>query len=319
MKVTKTLMDWIRNTITRQRAKQFDSRLYLALYPFYAQVYFHNNSKYIVIDGKEGTGKSTLAIKIAQTIDEQFTMEKVNLDFFQFHSQITYGPRKQAIIYDEASTGLLGRTSMTKIATTLIKTLQVSRAKNLFMLLCIPNFFMIDSYIRNHRVDALIHIDQRGSYWFYDEHKVKDLLDKGLKNYNFKQVKPTYMGYFTKDLPYPLKWEDYEAKKHDHMDQILRHMNEELKDKQIIQDIKEMPNKTLLLKEQYEKNRKIALSDIAKIVGIKPSTLRLHVKQGKIVTSRIQHYHYVEQDEALRYLKEKYGVELDGDELRRRL
>ncbi len=87
---------------------------------------------------------------------------------------------------------------MTKTNTTLVQALMISRAKNYIIVLCIPNFFMLDKYIRDHRVNCLIHITKRGKYWFYDRNKAEQLSKKGYKFMNHTAEKYLFRGDFNK-------------------------------------------------------------------------------------------------------------------------
>ena len=90
------------------------------------------------------------------------------------------------------------------------------RSKNLFVILCIPNFFELDRYPAMHRSTGLIHINKRRSFGSYDYKKKKQLYLVGKKTYSYI-TSPSFIGAFTKY--FPLNQEEYEAKKQEAISQ----------------------------------------------------------------------------------------------------
>lgn len=165
---------------------------------------------FVLYVGKEGYGKSTLAIQDAYYCDPTFNLDRVCFTIDQFLEQVEKADRYQAIVFDETMGYLSSRQSSSKFNKILIKVMSEMRSKNLFVFLCIPNFFIMDWYVAYHRTSGMIRIHQRGRFGSYDYNKKKDLFMKGRRNYDYC-VPPNFYGVFTKY--FPLDKEAYEAKK----------------------------------------------------------------------------------------------------------
>lgn len=167
-----------------------------------------------VVDGMEGGGKSTLAIQAALFLDPTFCMDRIVFDAEEFERAVLKAGKYQAIVYDEAITGLYSREAMQYINTALTKLLAQIRQKNLFIFILIPSFYDIDKYVAMWRSRGLFHIYtknfERGYFAFFDYEKKKDLYIVGKKYYNYKVERPSFRGRYTKYNPFE---GEYRAKK----------------------------------------------------------------------------------------------------------
>ena len=84
------------------------------------------------------------------------------------------------------------------------------RSKNLFVILCIPNFFELDRYVAMHRSTGLLHIYKRGNFGAYNYKTKKKMYLVGKKYYSYS-VPPDFIGRFTQFFPLPK--DAYELKK----------------------------------------------------------------------------------------------------------
>jgi len=169
-----------------------------------------------VYDGPEGSGKSTKAIQDAYYCDNTLILDRVVFTPYAFQKSVTSAKPYQAVVYDEAYTGLSSRATMSLINRTLIKMLAEIRQKNLFIFVVMPTFFDLDKYVALWRSRALIHIYtgpdfKRGFFAFYNVDKKKDLYINGKKYYSYAHPKPNFTGRFTGD--FPLDKEEYKKKK----------------------------------------------------------------------------------------------------------
>jgi hypothetical protein len=142
----------------------------------------HKNDKdcILAIDGKEGTGKSTLGLQLCKFVDNSFNLNRVVFTPEEFKQAIYDAKNGQAIMYDEAFTGFSSRASLSGINRMLISLIMQIRQKNLFIVIILPTIFLLDKYISLFRTRALIHVyenkGRRGFYNVYSEKKKRRLI-----------------------------------------------------------------------------------------------------------------------------------------------
>lgn len=160
----------------------------------------------IIVDGTEGGGKSTLAIQGACYLDPDFNLDRVCFSPEEFEKKVIKAQKYQAIIYDEAVTGLYSRETMQFINIALTKLLAQIRQKNLFIFVVVPTFFDLDKYVSMWRARALLHVYtkgfSRGRFQFFSSQKKKELYALGKKYYNYRGVKPNFQGRYTRYNPF---------------------------------------------------------------------------------------------------------------------
>jgi len=167
-------------------------------------------------DGNEGSGKSVKAMQDAFYCDPTLTLDRVVFTPYQLRKAIMTANQYQAVIYDEAYTGLSSRATMSLINRTLISMLAEIRQRNLFVFVVMPCFFDLDKYVALWRSRALVHVYtgdnfQRGFFSFYNVDKKKELYLLGKKFYSYSRPKPNFFGRFTNH--YVLNEEEYRKKK----------------------------------------------------------------------------------------------------------
>lgn len=169
----------------------------------------------IIIDGEEGTGKSSFASQIAYYVDRTFNMDRMCLTPDDFKRKIADANKGQAVVFDEAYTGLASRTALSDINKSLVEMMMEMRKKNLFVILCIPSFFYLEKYAALHRARALFHCYFKdgapGRYLVYNQKKMRQLYLVGKKkmSYNFPAVHKKCRFF----QAVPIDWEEYEKKK----------------------------------------------------------------------------------------------------------
>ncbi|MCK4522469.1 MAG: hypothetical protein KAU20_07890 [Nanoarchaeota archaeon] len=170
-----------------------------------------------IYDGAEGSGKSTKAIQDAFYFDPTLDNDRVVFTPKEFREAIMTAKPYQAVIYDEAYTGLSSRATMSLINRTLISMLAEIRQRNLFVCVVMPTFFDLDKYVALWRGRALIHVYtkdfQRGRFAFYNADKKKKLYIYGKKFYDYTNTSPNFRGRFTSYMP--IDEEAYKKKKRD--------------------------------------------------------------------------------------------------------
>jgi len=159
-----------------------------------------------VYDGAEGAGKSTKAIQDAYYCDPTLTLDRVAFTPFTFRDAILSAKKYQAVVYDEAYSGLSSRGAMSLVNKSLISMLTEIRQKNLFVFIVLPCYFDLDKYVALWRSRLLIHVYtgkgfKRGFFKFYNIERKKDMYMLGKKLYEYRKGKPNFKGRFTKYFP----------------------------------------------------------------------------------------------------------------------
>lgn len=166
---------------------------------------------FVVIDGKEGEGKTSLSFQIAMYLDPTFDLNRVAFTLDQFVDYVIKASKGQCIVFDETMGYLSSRRSQSKFNVKLVKIFSEMRSKNLFIILNIPSFFELDKYPAIHRSLCLFHVDRRGFFRGYGYEKKKLLYVNGKKYYSYKNPSANFRGRFVKYFPFDKQ--EYETKK----------------------------------------------------------------------------------------------------------
>ena len=153
-----------------------------------------NNTKrdedYVVlIDGYEGTGKSTLAQHIGRYLDNSLNLTKVCMTADDFKHQIINAKRFDCIIYDEAVMGLSSSDSITRIGRLLKSMMMQMRQKNLYVIIIIPTFFELNKYAVLSRAKGLFRTyknkGRKGFFVAYNQEDMKKRYLKGKRTHTY--------------------------------------------------------------------------------------------------------------------------------------
>lgn len=207
-----------------------------------------NYDRFILYCGREGYGKSTKALQDALYLDHTFNIDRVCFTPEQFLEAVEKAERFQAIVFDETVWALGSRDVMSRMKRVLIKIMSEMRSKNLFVLMCIPNFFMMDWYVAQHRSSALIYIYKRGCFASYNYPKKKELYMKGKKTHSYS-VSPNFICNFTKY--FPIDKEEYEKRKQEAINSFVAELQKSSRwreQRDIL--IKECINKRLMTEKE---------------------------------------------------------------------
>lgn len=232
-----------------------------------------------VVDGGEGSGKSVCAMQCAYFCDPKLKIESIVFTPAEFRNAILNSKPYQAIIYDEAYTGLSARATMTMINRTLVSMLAEIRQKNLFVFVVMPTFFDLDKYVALWRSRALINVYtgdsfERGYFKFFNKTRKKDLYIRGKKFYNYNKPDANFYGRFTKFLP--VDETEYKKKKRDAL-LIREKMNEEAQIRKEMQDA--IFERLMSLDE--EQLEKIPIHVRSQIIGISKPTYYVKLEKYK--------------------------------------
>jgi len=153
-----------------------------------------------IIDGTEGSGKSVLAQQLAKLLDPSFNIDRMCMSPKEFTKAVLSAKKGQCVVFDEAFTGLSSRASLTEINKLLVSLMMEMRQKNLYVIIVMPTFFLLDRYVALFRARGLIHVylknGKRGRWVYFNNKKKKLLYLQGKKLFNYSKPKSKFRGRF---------------------------------------------------------------------------------------------------------------------------
>ncbi len=163
-----------------------------------------------IIAGLPGAGKSNFAITLAKYFCPWFDHTYIAYTAEQFIELTNNCPKRSSVVLDESFASLNSKVGMSSDYLKVVNHLQLIRQKNLFILLCLPNFFDLNKGIAIYRTSHLFVIygkkfGDRGSFSAFDRDNKKMLYIKGQKYMNYNCVKPNFRGQFTKQKALPVE------------------------------------------------------------------------------------------------------------------
>lgn len=226
------------------------------------------------IDGRERSGKSTLAIQLAFYCDPTLDLSRIVFSAREFEKAVLNSKPFQAIIYDEAYTGMYSRSSMTLINKALNTMIAEIGQKNLFIFIVMPAFHDLDKQIAIWRTSALFHVYTkdftRGRYGVYTYKQKKSLYILGKKFYSYRDPKPLYLARFGAHMP--INETAYRAKKREALS-IRENKREATIDMSKVNDI--------LFQRLVGLGDKLTHTVKIEMLGIPPSTYYYKLKQWR--------------------------------------
>lgn len=220
------------------------------------------------VDGDEGQGKTEFACGtcyyIAHMTKRTYDTSRI---FFDLDELIKFASttKEQIIHFDEAVLGLLATNWQNKLQQKFIQLVMVARKKKHFIVLCIPKFHRLPSYVIEERAIGLVHVYSRGNIekgrFAYFTKKKKDLLYHEWRKRKTKNYRGLYSlrGSFPKVMEKIFteeEIEEYERKK----DEAILSINNEKKNNSKEEYFKKQRNLLLVVlkKELNLSNNKIS-------------------------------------------------------------
>lgn len=223
----------------------------------------------IIVDGYEGSGKSTFAQQIAKFVDPTLDLSMVCMTSNEFKKAIITAKPNQCVIYDEAVTGMTAGDTITRIGKLLKSMMMQMRQKNLFVIVIIPTIFELGKYTVLSRAKSFFHIyeskGRRGYFVGYNRKDLRNLYLFGRKNYSYK-VRSHFTGRFYSK--YVINEEEYRKKKAD----ALFAIDDEHETKE--KDSKYLKERNLMICDKYnqpEFNTILKLTAELKRIGLELS------------------------------------------------
>lgn len=162
---------------------------------------YDDNDCLIIVGGREGSGKSVFCQTIASYLDPTLTLDRICFTPKEFINAVVKAEKYQAVIFDEAVTGVMADSWSKHINKMLKQVMMQVRQKNLFIFLCVPSPFEIGKYYMLHRASAYFRTRKiaKGEFNFYayNEKRLTKLYVEGKKEYEYV-VSPNFYGDFHK-------------------------------------------------------------------------------------------------------------------------
>jgi ABC-type dipeptide/oligopeptide/nickel transport system ATPase component len=175
----------------------------------------------LIVDGYEGSGKSTFAQQIGKYVDPYLNLDRVCMTASEFKQAINNAGKGQCVIYDEAVTGMSSGDSITRVGKLLKSQMMQMRQKNLFVIVIIPTIFEMGKYAVLSRARCLYHIyENKGKmgYWVgYNKKDLRLLYLSGKKTYSYR-IRSSFIGRFYGK--YTVNEVEYRRKKSEALDLI---------------------------------------------------------------------------------------------------
>jgi hypothetical protein len=201
----------------------------------------------ILLDGIEGSGKTTLAAEICyylgynyKTGKSSFNIDNIVWTPTQFEKVVKTAKPHDAILFDEFVMAGLSNEAMVQMQNKIINYFTIMRKKQLYVILILPYIFMGKKYFTVARTRCLIHVTtpdgiRRGYFKFYNYMQKKKLVEKGSKFWDYpKEIPYSFNGFWrTKSVgDLGINEEEYNKRK----DLALTEIFEEKKKINIYQD-----------------------------------------------------------------------------------
>jgi hypothetical protein len=169
----------------------------------------------IIIDGGVGEGKTTLAVQIAEYLQEgqiDFT-KQIGMGGQQFVDRVTvcFSEKLPVVIYDEAG-DFNKRGALTKLNAMLNRVFETYRAFKIVVIVCLPNFNVLDNQLFENKIPRLLlhnrgRTDRQGNFrayglyrMMYIKHHMKNQ-KIAVKEVAYDMVQPNFVGHFLDLVP----------------------------------------------------------------------------------------------------------------------
>lgn len=121
-----------------------------------------NDDVFVLIDGREGSGKSTVGKYLARAIDATWRDETGMIIDYDDWLEVYSLRKKQVFVLDEGGDLLFSRDSMRNENKLSVRMFQMNRIFRHCVIALVPNKHWVDLYVRDHR--ALIYIQVHKTY-----------------------------------------------------------------------------------------------------------------------------------------------------------
>lgn len=257
-----------------------DYLLWFQAYQINKKLNQKDNDHFTIISGLEGSGKTVLGMILAVMVSPTFSMKHICFSIQDFLNIIDEAQPGDTILLDEGAIFLFSREAMGKDNRKVIKLFNLIRQLRLHIIVCIPRFKTIDSYVREHRVDTLIHITEaRKAY--------KGIIKRGIEVINDVN-KPIH----AITLPYGSFWQGYWTEYYPQINDLTEEAYRNKKKYHLKTYIKDIRQEVSLQEEVV--HPMVRVSQFAKLVPQQQQTIIRHIQEGDIPGKKIGNMWYVD-------------------------
>lgn len=244
-----------------------------------------NEDRIYLVDGREGTGKSSFTFQQAKYINPVFNVDFICFNPKQFLHLLRTAPKGSVIVFDEAFRGLSSKGSRSKINKEIVEALMEVRQRNFVIFIVLPTIFLLEIYAAIFRSEGLLHVyklkkktvngQRKRGFKVYNYEKKKILYLRGRAKYfsyskpKIRQAKGEFYVKKNKDFPQGTPYETFELEAYlKKKDEAFKKKDENAEDP----DNKYKLQRDLTIKGIYEdfipSHRKLAVWLEAKKVGL---------------------------------------------------
>ena len=251
-----------------------DGYLFNNIYSIKQNAKKYNGDILFVVDGEEGSGKSTIARQISIVLDTSFDDKRIcysTQDAIQMHKK--HGKWK-SLCLDESKEDLDRKSTMSKKNKYFMNFLSQSRQENKFLSVVLPSIFDLDKYVAEHRARFLVHCykfkgKNLGYFKFYGKKGIKKLFMYGSKTREYN-VSPSFTGRFSKQEVIDLK--EYDKRKKAAIQKYYKMVEEDI-DRSEQDIIKDYILERIEDIDSIKDNHKFTVHALCAILGISTSSL----------------------------------------------
>lgn len=173
-----------------------------------------------VVDGGEREGKSKFAdllgVYAASILKTAYDLSCFGMTPEEFRNKILTSEKRCVVIYDEAHRGMASARTLSEINNILKDLMMEMGQKNLFVIIVLPTFFLLDKYAALFRAKGLFHVyerkGKRGFWVYFNKRNKLKLYRGGKKEFDYNCIKwPRFRGRFLKQ--YAVDEQEYKKKK----------------------------------------------------------------------------------------------------------
>jgi len=170
----------------------------------------------ILIDGYEGSGKSTFAQQIGYYVDPTLSLDRICMTADEFKDAVANSQKNQCVIYDEAVTGMTAGDSISRVGKLLKSMMMQMRQKNLLVIIIMPVIFEFSKYAVLSRAKSFFHVfeskGRRGYFVGFNKRDMKKTYLQGKKTHSYTVMSKFKGRFYGK---YTVNEEAYRKKKSD--------------------------------------------------------------------------------------------------------
>lgn len=122
--------------------------------------------------GYERSGKSTLSIEECTIVDPTFDERRITFTTNEFKKMVEKAKPYQAVLADEGAEAFFSKDAMKADNVEVQRILTKIGKLNLFIVINVPDYFLLDPYVRGHRIRSLTRVISRGNLAFYSKQQI---------------------------------------------------------------------------------------------------------------------------------------------------